>query len=91
MQIRFRPIEVSEHKTVFDVLEFPKFDPKDSNHKDLVKIGRKCEESVNNELKKMIKDNPNILTNKQNGIVRTGIRKLLSKEYNDIEKCIKKL
>ena len=46
---------------------------------------------INNELKKMIKDNPNILTNKQNGIVRTGIRKLLSKEYNDIEKCIKKL
>ena len=44
-----------------------------------------------NELKKMIKDNPNILTNKQNGIVRTCIRKLLSKEYNDIEKCIKKL
>ena len=79
------------HKTVFDVLEFPKFDPKNSNHKDLVKIGRKCEESVNNELKKMIKDNPNILINNKNGHARTNVRKLLSKEYNDIEECIKKL
>jgi len=71
------------HKTPLVFEPFPKFDPKNSTHKSLVKIGKKCEKLVSEELKK--------LHIGKIGFARTKIRDLLSKEYDEIEENIKKL